>query len=105
MRKLLGVVLVAGVVVVGWMNRDKLGIVSPQAPPTVPEASSTPGSPAAPAPQLAPTVPKQHPAREAQAQAIARYPALSRPNSELNRKFLALYKEAQTGDPALLAQP
>jgi glutaredoxin len=87
--KRLGFLLVVGLLIVGWMNRDKLSGLPAAVGNTLNlRAAATP-----------------HPAREAQVQAAARYPGLAIPNSALNKKFVALYKEAQATDPALLSRP
>jgi glutaredoxin-like YruB-family protein len=98
MKNLVSLILVIGLVVAGWMNRDKFGGLWTQASTTLAEASSNLGLP-----NVARATP--HPAREAQARATALYPGLARANSALNRKFIALYKEAQSTDPALLSDP
>jgi hypothetical protein len=46
-----------------------------------------------------------HPAREAVAEAIRLYPALSQKDSALNREFVTLYEESKAKDPALLSKP
>ncbi len=84
----LGLLFVVGLLIVGWMNRDKLR--------GVPAAVGT-------ALHLSPATPD--PAREAQRQAAAVYPGITRPDSALNKKFVALYQDAQVNDPALLSRP
>jgi glutaredoxin-like YruB-family protein len=95
MKPLVSLILATGLLVAGWMNRDKLGGLWAQAGPTLEQATSSLGLRGVPTP---------HPARTAQAQALAIYPGLARADSELNRKFVAFYKQAQVSDPALLAQ-
>lgn len=95
MKSFLSLILVIGLLFGGWMNRDKLSGLLGKAGATGDEASSNP--------ELIASTP--HPAREAQAQATAIYPALAVPNSAFNKKFVALYKDAQSADPALLSRP
>jgi glutaredoxin len=96
MKLIVSLIVVAAAVAVASMNREKVVVVWAQAAPALQQAKSSFGLRAAPVP---------HPAREAQAQALAIYPGLARPDSELNRRFLAFYKEARANEPALLAQP
>jgi glutaredoxin len=85
----LGLLLLAGLLIVAWVNYDKLRGVPAAVGTTLHlSAAATP-----------------HPAREAQVQAAARYPGLTVPNSALNKTFVALYKEAGANDPALLTRP
>jgi glutaredoxin len=103
MKNVLSLILVIGLLTAGWINRDKLSGLTAKSGPTVEEeAPSTQDSPVAPAQRSTAT---PHPAREAQAQATALYPGLALPNSALNKKFVALYKESQSTDPDLLSRP
>lgn len=108
MKGLLYLVVILAAVYVTWTNREKyVHLFSPHKTAVVvdgdeDEAPSRDGANAGTAPGAAAT---PHPAREAQAQATALYPGLSIANSGLNQKFVALYKEAQANNPALLSQP
>lgn len=88
MKSIVILIVVAGLAAAGWMNRDQLSGLWAHAAKTLGVAALTP-----------------HPAREAQAQVMARYPRLKVANSPLNRKFIALYKETQSSNPALLSHP
>jgi hypothetical protein len=77
-------VLLAMVGGAGWLFRD---IGSP-----------TPGI----VKERAPATP--NPAKEAIAEAVRLYPGLNKKDSALNRKFVELYREAQTNDPGLLTK-
>lgn len=106
----LRLLIMIGLLVAGWINRGSLSGLGSKASTTAQETVSNLELPS-PAAVLqrgmdgfgASATP--HPAREAQAQATALYPGIARANSSLNQKFVALYKEAQTSDPALLARP
>jgi glutaredoxin len=115
MKNFLALVLLVGLLAVGWANRERISDVlakrgitsapaetssadegdSPSLLPSFPTAAPSSGGPA----------PAPHPAQAAQAQAKALYPGLAVPNSSLNQKFVALYRDAQANNPALLAQP
>jgi glutaredoxin-like YruB-family protein len=100
MKSFVSLIVVIGLAVAGWMNRDRLSGLWTQADTASEDAVPNPGLPNAKDP-----APTPHPAREAQAQASARYPGLKLANSPLNLKFVALYKEAQSSNPALLSRP
>jgi glutaredoxin len=112
MKTFLGLLLVIGLLAVGWANRERIQqhLANRGAVTETGEVPSLPEIP--PLADLIPTTPQQvtpaatpHPAPEAQAQAKAIYPGLFVPNSALNQKFVALYKNAQASDPALLTSP
>jgi len=109
MKSLLILLLVIGLPVAGYLNRDKLsemwakhnGGNAPSAEEAPADDNGNPALAAALAKRNAAT---PNPAREAQARATAIYPGLAIPNSPLNQKFVALYKEAQASDHALLSR-
>jgi hypothetical protein len=93
MKNVLLLLLVVGIPVAAWLNRGRImALVTPLAPGG--EVTSN-GA----APGLTP-----HPAKEARLAATNAYPALAVPNSPFNKKFLALYAEAQQREPELLAR-
>jgi glutaredoxin len=98
MKQFLSFGLVIGVLIAGWMYRDKVGGVFANAGPSLEKATSKLGLQ-----RGANATP--NPAREAQAQALSLYPGLARPDSELNKQFRGFYKQAQASNPALLSQP
>ena len=99
MKSFFLILLIAGLLVAGWMNRDKLRGFS--------GVSSNPGQDSTDTPES--TTPRPvgtpHPANEAQAQAIALYPGLLRPETPLAKKFHALHREAQFSERELLSNP
>lgn len=111
MKGFLSVLIIAGGLAAGWLNRDRIGnffhkpdaaqVADSDSPAT---DASAPASPAVAPKAARGPVGTPNPAREAQAKATAIYPGLAVPNSALNQKFVVLYKEAQTKDPALLTQ-
>jgi glutaredoxin len=111
MKGFLSVLIIVGGLTAGWLNRDKISNFFHK--PDAAEVADS-DSPAADAPKPAAAAPVSaaprgpaaapNPAREAQAKATAIYPGLAVPNSALNQKFVALYKEAQASDPALLSR-
>jgi glutaredoxin len=102
MKSFVSLIVVIGLAVAGWMNRERLSGLWAQADTGPEDASPNPGLPNGGTKGPAPT---PHPAREAQAQAAAQYPGLKLANSPLNQKFVALYKEAQSSNPTLLSRP
>jgi glutaredoxin len=97
MKGYLGLILVLGLVAIGYVKRDKIfgtGAKGGEGSPLQSLKAAFGVGAATP-----------HPAQEAQAQAAALYPGLRLANSALNQKFLELYKEAKASDPALLARP
>ncbi|MDR3401374.1 MAG: glutaredoxin family protein [Chthoniobacter sp.] len=108
MKNLVVLILVIGLPVAGWLNRDKLSEMwakrSGGNAPSGEEAQSNDNDAAVAAAVARRKAAAPNPAREAQARATAIYPGLAIPNSALNQKFVALYKEAQTSDPALLSR-
>jgi hypothetical protein len=109
MKNVFSVLLIVGLLTLGWVNRGKLtglrgepSTIDQPATPEVAPPGSTPASSAqsAPAPPATP-----HPAKEALAAVRQAYPALFIPESPLNKKFVALHAEAERHNPALLAQP
>lgn len=101
MNKIIGLLLVVGLVAAAYVNREKIAALRGGSPEEaeVSEESGVEVAPPSP-PNLTP-----HPARESQAQATKLYPGLGIPGSPLNKKFLALHAEARSTDPALLARP
>jgi glutaredoxin-like YruB-family protein len=94
-----------------WANRELIGNILAKRNAST-EVTETPATedfvpaPVAPAPSVStPPGPTPHPAREAQVQARTLYPGLAVANSSLNQKFVALYKDAQANNPALLSSP
>jgi len=104
MKQVFFLLLIVGLVVVGWINRDKMRGFGGSSS-TVDNETPTPtaASPAGVAPNAPPGTP--HPATEARAKAILAYPGLKLKESAINKKFLALYAEAERTNPQLLAQP
>ncbi len=102
MKNFVRLIVLVGLLIAGWTYRDRLRGLTGQPGPTEEEDSSTLEVPAGATQRGAAT---PHPAREAQARAAAAYPGLKLPNSALNKKFVALYKESQAMDPALLSRP
>jgi glutaredoxin len=101
MKGFLCLLLIAGGVAAGWINRDKISEYLSKHSAAATE-DSTAADPAASAGARSAATP--NPAHEAQAKAKSLYPGLGIPNSPLNQKFLALYKEAQASNPAALAR-
>jgi hypothetical protein len=109
MKNFAGFILLIVFVVVCWINlpfgdavpktpsSDSIGFFDAGVPPaSTPRPLSNPVGAAGISP---------HPAQQAQARAMALYRSLAVADSALNRKFLALYKEAQSTNPRLLSQP
>ena len=93
MNKWLLLLIVVGLVVAGYLNREQLtallashGVNVPFIPPP-----STP-------------VPTPNPAAASIARVKKAYPALSKEGSAFNKKFVALYNSLKETDPALLAR-
>jgi glutaredoxin len=101
MKSVLSLVLIVGLVIAGWINRERISGLWAKTDATADESSSDGDASRAGSQRNAAT---PHPAREAQAQAMRLYPGLGRANSALNLKFVALYKEAQSTNPGLLAR-
>ena len=106
MKNVARLLLIIGLLVAGWVNREKLhglgsGSSTFEATPTPTPALAAP--PASVAEQRPPATP--HPAKESQEQAIKLYPALTHADSELHKKFAALYEDARRSNPDLLARP
>ncbi len=103
MKNVILLLVVVGLLVAGWRHRDKLtGMLKKPGSGEVAEEGSIFGSSVGEPPVEGAT--KPHPAKEAQIAATKAYPALGIPNSAFNKKFLALYAEAQRSEPQLLAQ-
>lgn len=99
MKNVLLLLLVVGIPVAAWWHWDEVkALVQPAASVEDGPVDGAPASDGA-APRLTP-----HPAKDARLAATTAYPALANPNSAFNKKFLALYAEAQRSEPQLLAQ-
>jgi glutaredoxin len=106
MKNLLTLIVLAGLLTAGWLYRDKLSGIFTTAGTTAEETLETLDLPAPNLPEfLSRSSATPHPAREAQARATAIYPGLAKPDSQLNKKFVAFYREAQQNDPRLLTRP
>ncbi|MEI9893600.1 MAG: hypothetical protein WDN28_06800 [Chthoniobacter sp.] len=93
MNKWLFLLLLIGLGGVGWVNRDKISArFGPKEEPEETPATQTPG----------PHMATPNPAGDSVARAKAMYPALAVPNSPFNRRFLELYNDKKTSDPAFL---
>lgn len=99
MKGFLSLVIIAAGLFMTWTNREKFIHLFSKSDTEAVETAETTDSPAD-APRRSAATP--HPAREAQMQATAIYPGLSIPNSALNQKFVALYKEAQASNSPIL---
>jgi glutaredoxin len=112
------IIIIAYLLTVFWTNRDKSGdtskkpetVQSAETPST--EAPATAAAPSASAPAPAPPTTARrlnavapNPAVEGRAQAALLYPELATPDSEVNKKFVALFNETQSSDPGLLSHP
>ncbi|MEP6671484.1 MAG: glutaredoxin family protein [Chthoniobacter sp.] len=102
MKTLPVLLLVIGLPLAGYLNRDRLSEMWAKHNAAV-AGEDVSAEPAAAGAQRGAAV-APNPAKEAQTRATAIYPGLAIPNSALNQKFVALYKEAQASDPALLAR-
>ena len=104
MKNVFRLLLVVGLLAAGWLNRDKLrGLRG--GPTTLKDAEGEPPTTEVERSAAATPPPTPHPARDAQIAAAKAYPALGIPDSALNKKFRALYAQAQVSEPALLARP
>ena len=109
MNKIVGLLIVVGLVFAVYVNREKIASLRGGGAAETSEQeqsalSEVPGTEVAP-PTASPGGLTPNPAKESQALALRLYPGLSLPNSALNKKFLALHAEARQNDPALLARP
>jgi hypothetical protein len=105
MNNFFRLLIIAALLVAGWHYRDRLTgfLGEPTTPIEVEKESAVVAKSAEPAaPVRSGATP--HPARDARVAAAKAYPGLALPDSALNRRFLALYAEAQRSDPALLAR-
>jgi hypothetical protein len=104
MNKIVGLLIVVGLVAAAYTYRDTIGDkITALRGGTTEEttvADEPPAEVAPPKPDLTP-----HPALESQAEAKRIYPGVWIPGSQMNKKFLALYAEAKTNEPALLTRP
>ena len=89
MTKWLLLLIVAGLAVAGWFNRDKF--------------SSWTTTKASVEQILGPATP--HPATASTALAIKAFPALGVEGSPFNKKFVQLFSEMKETNPAFLSQP
>jgi hypothetical protein len=90
MNKWFLLLVLIGVGVAGWMNRET---VSGWLGHKTTDQPSEPTGPATP-----------HPATESRALATRTYPALAVPGSPFNIRFLALYNDARASNPGLLTE-
>jgi hypothetical protein len=96
MNKIIGVLIVVGLIAAAYVNREKIaawrsGATDEATQPAVevaPPGSRTP-----------------HPGTASQALARKLYPGLAIAGSAMNKKFLALHAEAKATEPDLLASP
>jgi hypothetical protein len=89
MNKWLLLLIVAGLAVAGWYNRDKISQLLEHKPAAAIEAAAA----------------TPNPATESRAMAMRTYPALGIKDSPFNRRFIADYNELATSDPKFLLQP
>jgi hypothetical protein len=88
MSKWLLLLVVIGLGVTCWVNRDKISTwVGSMRGTAVVSAAATP-----------------HPATDSQAQAVKKYPSLGVQGSAFNQKFVQLYNVKRNAEPAFLAQ-
>jgi glutaredoxin len=106
MKSILGLLLVIGLLAVGWANRERIQEHLASRGVNTDTKEIPPLTDLIPTPFRQDTpVATPHPAQQAQAQAKAIYPGLAVPNSALNQKFIALYKDTQASNPTLLTSP
>jgi hypothetical protein len=98
MNKVVGLLLLVGLVAAAYVNRDKIAALRGE--PKQEEVATSEPTPEPAQPNATP-----HPARESQALATRLYPGLNNPGSGFNKKFLALHSEAQRNNPELLTRP
>lgn len=103
MKNILGLLIVIGLFSLAWVNRERISAIL-QRPAPVVEETPEPEPVAPEPPPMKFATPPPHPAAEAQEKAKQLYPGIKVPNSLLNRKFVALYNEAQRDNPSLLTQ-
>src|SRR5688500_13939928 len=97
MNKIIGLLLVVGLVAAAYTYRDKIAALRGGATEEETVSGESPMEVAPRKPDLTP-----NPARESQAQAAKLYPGLAISGSPMNKKFLALHAEAKATDPELL---
>jgi hypothetical protein len=103
MKNFFRLLIVAGLLTAGWMNRDVLRGLKAKAT-TLDGGEVQEPTPATPAPAVAGRS-TPHPATAAKAAATKAYPALGIADSAFNKRFRSFYEEAQFRDPALLSDP
>lgn len=103
MKNFFRLLIVAGLITAGWLNRDKLRDLRAKAG-TLDDSEVVTKPPSTPAPAEVAN-PTPHPATAAKAAAAKAYPALKIPDSAFNKRFISLYEEAQFREPLLLSDP
>lgn len=103
MKNFFRLLIVAGLITAGWLNRDKLRDLRTKAG-TIDDSEVVTKPPATPAPVVVAN-PTPHPATAAKAAAAKAYPALKIADSAFNKRFISFYEEAQFRDPVLLSDP
>jgi hypothetical protein len=90
MNKWFLMLVLIGLGVAGWMNRDTISGWLGHKTTDQPAEPTGPGTP--------------HPAPESRALATKAYPSLAVPGSAFNIRFLALYNDTKVSNPGLLTQ-
>ena len=113
MNKSVLLLVVIGLAVAGWMNRETIsgwvaqrsgGVTETDEPAPAAEPVTAPATPAVSVKSAAkPATP--NPAPQAVAQARQTYPALATAGSPFNARFVALYNESKASNPNFLAGP
>jgi len=110
MNKSVLLLVVIGLAVAGWMNRETIsgwvaqrsgGVTETDEPAPAAEPVTAPATPAVSVKSAA----KPNPAPQAVAQARQTYPALATAGSPFNARFVALYNESKASNPNFLAGP
>jgi len=103
MKNFFRLLIVAGLLTAGWLNRDVLRGLTGKGT-TISDGEVQEPAAAGPAPAAAGR-PTPHPATAAKAAATKAYPALGMADSAFNKRFRSFYEEAQFRNPALLSDP
>lgn len=105
MKNIFLLLLIAGLLYLGWTNRGLLtGSTNPAAAEDSAENAPATTPQTGPDTQPPPPAVTPHPAKESMAAAVQAYPGLKIVNSPLNKKFLELHAQAQRAEPRLLSQ-